>query len=351
MPFFADDAQNTMDASQMRRAGTPSVTTKRGALSTMARLADQEARHKNVLRPKGTASYDPKTREMRRLSAVVERLALEQRESLKAESAAADVFSAVSNRVAVVEKAFGDLADAVSEELRVSRAEREKWSAHLEAARVVVDACDARTSACVERCDALANTFDDHETARLEARAAAAAVVEARAVLAEAERRAEDTAGRLQSLQDVARGADAALQAQVDEIRDAVVSLDARVGVGVGVSGAGVSGSGATQGDHKVADASHITTRDILLAGAASEADVVALRDWTRRTAGAHAERLARVEAAVEAETKKTKKKSGKNANAKRSSSRDGDASETRGVPTPTSRRRSSEDRSSEGSA
>ena len=342
MPFFADDAQNTMDASQMRRAGTPSVTTKRGALSTMARLADQEARHKNVLRPKGTASYDPKTREMRRLSAVVERLALEQRESLKAESAAADVFSAVSNRVAVVEKAFGDLADAVSEELRAARAEREKWGADLDAARVVVDACDARTSACVERCDALANTFDDHETARLEARAAAAAVVEARAVLAEAERRAEDTAGRLQSLQDVARGADAALQAQVDEIRDTVVSLDARV-----------SGSGATQGDHK-ADASHITTRDILLAGAASEADVVALRDWTRSTTNAHAERLARVEAAVEAEArgenKTLKKKSGKNAKHSKSSSRGGDASDSaRGVPTPTSRRRA--DRSSEGSA
>ena len=338
MPFFADDAQNTMDASQMRRAGTPSVTTKRGALSTMARLADQEARHKNVLRPKGTASYDPKTREMRRLSAVVERLALEQRESLKAESAAADTFSAVSNRVAVVEKAFGDLADAVSEELRAARAEREKWGADLNAARVVVDQCDARTSACVERCDALANTFDDHETARLEARAAAAAVVEARAVLAEAERRAEDTAGRLQSLQDVARGADAALQAQVDEIRDTVVSLDARV-----------SGSGATQGDHK-ADASHITTRDILLAGAASEADVVALRDWTRSTTNAHAERLARVEAAVEAEARgENKKKSGKNAKQSKSSSRGGDASDARGVPTPTSRRRA--DRSSEGSA
>lgn len=347
MPFFADDAQNTMDASQMRRAGTPSVTTKRGALSTMARLADQEARHKNVLRPKGTASYDPKTREMRRLSAVVERLALEQRESLKAESAAADVFSAVSNRVAVVEKAFGDLADAVSEELRAARAEREKWGLDLNAARVVVDECDARTSACVERCDALANTFDDHETARLEARAAAAAVVEARAVLAEAERRAEDTAGRLQSLQDVARGADAALQAQVDEIRDTVVSLDARV------SGAGVSGSGATQGDHKASHASHITTRDILLAGAASEADVVALRDWTRSTTNAHAERLARVEAAVEAEArgenKTLKKKSGKNAKQSKSSSRGGDASDARGVPTPTSRRRA--DRSSEGSA
>ena len=37
-----------------------------------------------------------------------------------------------------------------------------------------------------------------------------------------------------------------------------------------------------------------ITTRDILLAGAASEADVVALRDWTRRVTDAHAERLAR---------------------------------------------------------
>ena len=339
MPFFADDAQNTLDASQMRRAGTPSVTTKRGALSTMARLADQEARHKNVLRPKGTASYDPKTREMRRLSAVVERLALEQRESLKAESAAADVFSAVSNRVAVVEKAFGDLADAVSAELRAARAEREKWGADLQAARVVVDECDARVGACVERCDALAKTFDDHETARLEARAAAAAVVEARAVLAEAERRAEDTAGRLQSLRDVAHGADAALQAQVDEIRDTVVSLDKRVGVG---AHAGVSGSGATQGDHK-ADASHITTRDILLAGAASEADVVALRDWTRRTADAHAERLARVEAAVEASTAgENKKKSGKNAKQSQTSSRGGDA-------TPTSRRRA--DRSSEGSA
>ena len=340
MPFFADDAQNTLDASQMRRAGTPSVTTKRGALSTMARLADQEARHKNVLRPKGTASYDPKTREMRRLSAVVERLALEQRESLKAESAAADVFSAVSNRVAVVEKAFGDLADAVSAELRAARAEREKWGADLQAARVVVDECDAREGACVERCAALSKTFDDHETARLEARAAAAAVVEARAVLAEAERRAEDTAGRLQSLRDVAHGADAALQAQVDEIRDTVVSLDKRVGVGVSGS---VSGSGATQGDHNGSNASHITTRDILLAGAASEADVVALRDWTQRVSDAHAERLARVEAAVEASTAgENKKKSGKNAKQSQTSSRGGDA-------TPTSRRRA--DRSSEGSA
>ena len=141
MRSFPDDAQNTLDASQMRRAGKPTVTTKRGALSTMARLADQEARHKNVLRPKGTSSYDPKTREMRRLSVVVEKLALEQRESLAAESAAADVFSKVSDRVAVLEKAFGDLADAVSDELTAARLERQKWSADLDVIRGVVDAC------------------------------------------------------------------------------------------------------------------------------------------------------------------------------------------------------------------
>ena len=311
MPFFADDAQNTSDASQMRRAGKPTVTTKRGALSTMARLADQEARHKNVLRPTGSSSYGPKTRQMRRLSAVVERLALEQRESLKAESAAADVFSAVSDRVAVIEKAFGDLADAVSAELETSRLERKQWGAELESARRVVGECDARTSACVERCDALEKTFDDHEAARLEARAAASAVVEARAVLADAERRAAETTERLQSLRDVAQSADAALQAQVDAIRDAVAS----------------DGSGDAR----------VTTRDILMAGAASEADVVALRDWTQRVTSAHAERLARVEATVGTRGGKT-----------RSAETRRDAKKSVAA-TPTSRRL--DDKSSEGSA
>ena len=326
MPSFPDDAQNALDASQMRRAGKPTVTTKRGALSTMARLADQEARHKNVLRPKGTSSYDPKTREMRRLSEVVEKLALEQRESLKAESAAADIFSAVSDRVAVLEKAFGDLADAVSDELTAARAERKKWSDELTAARGVVAACDEKTKQCVERCDALQTTFDDHESARLEARTAASAVVEARAVLAEAERRAAETAERLQSLRDVAHDADAALQAQVNEIRETVVSLDARAGA--------VSRDGLHE-----SPASRVTTRDILLAGTASEADVVALRDWTRRVTDAHAERLARVEATagvdVDANDLDARGK-------KKKSARRDDA-------TPTSRRRA--ERSSEGSA
>jgi len=329
MPSFPDDAQNALDASQMRRAGKPTVTTKRGALSTMARLADQEARHKNVLRPKGTSSYDPKTREMRRLSAVVEKLALEQRESLKAESAAADIFSAVSDRVAVLEKAFGDLADAVSDELTAARAERKKWSDELTAARGVVAACDEKTKQCVERCDALQTTFDDHESARLEARTAASAVVEARAVLAEAERRAAETAERLQSLRDVAHDADAALQAQVNEIRETVVSLDARAGA--------VS---QTDGLHE-SPASRVTTRDILLAGAASEADVVALRDWTRRVTDAHAERLARVEATAGVDVDADANDLDARGKKKKSARRD-DA-------TPTSRRRA--ERSSEGSA
>jgi hypothetical protein len=84
-----------------------------------------------------------------------------------------------------------------------------------------------------------------------------------------------------------------------------------------------------------------VTTRDILLAGAASEADVVALRDWTRRVTDAHAERLARVEmsAGVDAAAANDLPKSGKKKKSARATS---DA-------TPTSRRRA--ERSSEGSA
>jgi hypothetical protein len=78
-----------------------------------------------------------------------------------------------------------------------------------------------------------------------------------------------------------------------------------------------------------------------LLAGAASEADVVALRDWTRRVTDAHAERLARVEmsAGVDASAANDLPKSGKKKKSARATS---DA-------TPTSRRRA--ERSSEGSA
>ena len=72
------EAPQFPDPSQMRRAGKPTVTSKPGGVGTMARLADQEARHKSVLRPTGGASYDPKTREMRRLAVVVEQLAKEQ---------------------------------------------------------------------------------------------------------------------------------------------------------------------------------------------------------------------------------------------------------------------------------
>jgi hypothetical protein len=210
--------------------------------------------------------------------------------------------------------------------------ERQKWSAEVDVIRGVVDACDEKTNACVERCEKLATTFDDHENARLEARTAASAVVEARAVLAEAERRAAETETRLQSLQDVAHGADAALQAQVDEIRETVVSLDARAGA--------VSPNGPSA-DVTQSPGARVTTRDILLAGAASEADVVALRDWTRRVTDAHAERLARVEmsAGVDASAANDLPKSGKKKKSARATS---DA-------TPTSRRRA--ERSSEGSA
>ena len=80
-----------------------------------------------------------------------------------------------------------------------------------------------------------------------------------------------------------------------------------------------------------------VTTRDILMAGAASEADVVALRDWTQRVTSAHAERLARVEATVGTRGGKT-----------RSAETRRDAKKSVAA-TPTSRRL--DDKSSEGSA
>tara|TARA_B110000977_G_scaffold199714_2_gene287931 strand:+ start:2520 stop:3473 length:954 start_codon:yes stop_codon:yes gene_type:complete len=310
------------DASQMRRAGKPTVTSEKGALGTMARLADQEARHKSVLRPTGTASYDPKTREMRRLSMVVDQLTKEQLQMTKAENAAADVFSSVSQRVTVLETAFGELVDAVSQELDQARGERKKWNQNAEALEARISKCEEKTLLCEKTVGQLENTFDDHAAARKEARGAALAVVEARNALHKAEHHAAEVTERLAKLQNVAHDADNALQVQIDEIRDAVVSME------------NSNGHHGASHDHMTPGGTTITTRDILLAGAASEADVVALRDWTKLVTEVHETRLARVEELI-GDGGKKKSKSGKSQVTE---------------PTPTSRRKKS-DQSSEGSA
>ena len=110
---------------------------------------------------------------------------------------------------------------------------------------------------------------------RDEMRAATEAAAEARAALAAAEQREADIAERLRALRETAEGADAKLQEQIDAVR------------------ATAEGAAAEPGDGSNAA---VPIRDILLAGAASEADVVALRDWTKHVTEAHDGRLRRIE-------------------------------------------------------
>jgi hypothetical protein len=112
---------------------------------------------------------------------------------------------------------------------------------------------------------------------RDEMRAATDAAAEARAALAAAEKREADVAARLRALRETAEGADAKLQEQIDAVRATAEAAATTTGHG--------DGSNAP-----------VPIRDILLAGAASEADVVALRDWTKHVTEAHDGRLRRIE-------------------------------------------------------
>jgi|TARA_B110000261_G_scaffold16274_1_gene16317 hypothetical protein len=227
------------------------------------------------------------------------------------------VFSAVSNRVSVLEKAFTDLVDAVTQELGDARGERKRWQQDAEALGVRIDRCEVTTAECA----ALSTTFDDRAVARREALTAASAVTEARQALQAAERTHLEVNERLEALENVARDADAALQAQIDELGESAARAEFRR---AGAGGGQVSTPGGTH---------VVTTRDILLAGAASEADVVALRDWTKQVTESHAARLTKVETFVlDGKKSRSSKKPSTNAE-----------------PTPTSRPRKEEE--SEGSA
>tara|TARA_B110000977_G_scaffold194607_2_gene271525 strand:- start:2072 stop:2863 length:792 start_codon:yes stop_codon:yes gene_type:complete len=244
-----------------------------------------------------------------------------QAASASAETAAADVFSAVSNRVSVLEKAFTDLVDAVTQELGDARGERKRWQQDAEALGVRIDRCEVTTAECAATCAALSTTFDDRAVARREALTAASAVTEARQALQAAERTHLEVNERLEALENVARDADAALQAQIDELGESAARAEFRR---AGAGGGQVSTPGGTH---------VVTTRDILLAGAASEADVVALRDWTKQVTESHAARLTKVETFVlDGKKSRSSKKPSTNAE-----------------PTPTSRPRKEEE--SEGSA
>ena len=122
---------------------------------------------------------------------------------------------------------------------------------------------------------------------------------------------------RLDALRNVAEGADAKLQEQIDALgqvrRDEQAPQEkaARSTPGLQQSSVETPGlqrsaaSGGSSGDDDAGTrdggrrSGSVTTRDILLAGAASEADVVALRDWTKAAAEAHDARLRALEKAL----------------------------------------------------
>ena len=104
---------------------------------------------------------------------------------------------------------------------------------------------------------------------------------DAKAVLAETERRNAETGAALARLKDVARASDVKLQDQVDAIKARLAIMMSGGGVETGGPDGGV-GSGPGVGNGAIAYA--------------SEADLVALRDWAREVATGHDARLRRVE-------------------------------------------------------
>lgn len=307
----ATNASERLDASKMRRAGKPSART--GA-PTMAKLADAEVRQKNILRSlvraraptrtrcttpaslsdptplsrltrpsllpaKAHASYDPKTRVVKQLQSTVDNLLREQASHARLESTSRETFAHLAAEIERVRSAVATLADAVIEEMDAVRADHAAWRSEKEAWTSRMERVEATVEAKSAMIDAWGEARSAESAAatalRDEMRAATEAAAEARAALAAAEQREADIAERLRALRETAEGADAKLQEQIDAVR----ATAERAAAGPG------DGSNAA-----------VPIRDILLAGAASEADVVALRDWTKHVTEAHDGRLRRIE-------------------------------------------------------
>ena len=310
----ATNASERLDASKMRRAGKPSART--GA-PTMAKLADAEVRQKNILRSlvraraptrtrcttpaslsdptplsrltrpsllpaKAHASYDPKTRVVKQLQSTVDNLLREQASHARLESTSRETFAHLAAEIERVRSAVATLADAVIEEMDAVRAdhaawrsEKEAWTSRMERVEATVEAKSAMIDAWGE-----ARSAGSAAATALrgrDARGDGSGGGGARAALAAAEQREADIrrAARGASPAQTAEGADAKLQEQIDAVR----ATAERAAAGPG------DGSNAA-----------VPIRDILLAGAASEADVVALRDWTKHVTEAHDGRLRRIE-------------------------------------------------------
>lgn len=228
---------------------------------------------------KAHASYDPKTRVVKQLQSTVDNLLREQASHARLESTSRETFAHLAAEMERVRSAVATLADAVIEEMDAVRADHAAWRSEKEAWTSRVERVEATVEAKSAMIDAWGEARSAESAAatalRDEMRAATEAAAEARAALAAAEQREADIAERLRALRETAEGADAKLQEQIDAVR----ATAERAAAGPG------DGSNAA-----------VPIRDILLAGAASEADVVALRDWTKHVTEAHDGRLRRIE-------------------------------------------------------
>jgi hypothetical protein len=321
----------------MRRAGKPTVTSRDARRPpTLAALADAEARQRHALRPLAHHPPDPRAaRVVRELQSQVDAALKDQAERARAETRVESAMSVIDRRLDALQNAFGALADAVVDELDAVRAdhaswraEKAAWTARMErveaAAEVRASTVDAwaveraAQNAALEavRADAVDAAGSARE-ARAEATALRAEASALREAVLEAERREETLTARIDALRGVAEGADAKLQEQIDALsqvrRDEAPpekaarstpglqqsSVDAGTpGLQQSAASGGSSGEDAGPRDGRRRRGS-VTTRDILLAGAASEADVVALRDWTKAAAEAHDARLRALEKAL----------------------------------------------------
>jgi hypothetical protein len=310
------------DPTTMRRAGRPSVEPRKGPPS-MTGFADQSARHKtmarSLVRPvvvpvaslnkqqpsprdahltpslslplslhQAHPNYDPSTKAgahvLSRVARAVDAMEREQLSSAKLELESSRTFSHLATQVTQLKQAMTQLADAVVGELDDIRADHNAWQSKMERyERVIEDKVSAVDALCADKESVRRLAREEARGALFELKAeignATECVTDARAALAEAERRNQETQRQLAVLKDVARASDMKLQDQVDGVKARVSLL---VNGGAEIGGAGSSGGGAGGGGG---------------VAYASEADVVALRDWARAVAAGHDGRLRRVEA------------------------------------------------------
>ena len=214
----------------------------------------------------------------------------EQLSSAKLELESTRTFSHLSTQVAQLKRAMSQLADAVVGELDEIRADHDAWRLKMERYERVIEEKVAAVDATRADKDAIRRLArEEARSALYELKAeignATECVADAKAALAETERRNAETGAALARLKDVARASDVKLQDQVDAIKARLAIMMSGGGVETGGPDGGVgSGHGVGNGAGNGAIAY------------ASEADLVALRDWAREVATGHDARLRRVE-------------------------------------------------------